>query len=63
MVELKTVKIEPKECQIILGQAHFIKSVEDKKYAVDSPVTEAIIKPSDEINISSIEVLQLLLSN
>jgi adenosine/AMP kinase len=29
MLELKTVKIEPGESQIILGQAHFIKSVED----------------------------------
>lgn len=28
-MEIKTVKIEPKECQIILGQSHFIKSVED----------------------------------
>jgi hypothetical protein len=28
-MELKTVKIEPKECQIILGQSHFLKSVED----------------------------------
>jgi uncharacterized protein len=29
MFEIKTVKIEPKETQLILGQAHFIKSVED----------------------------------
>jgi len=29
MVELKTLNIDPKDCQIILGQAHFIKSVED----------------------------------
>ncbi len=28
-MEIKTVKIEPKECQIILGQAGFIKTVED----------------------------------
>jgi len=29
-VELKTVKIEmPKECSVILGTAHFIKTVED----------------------------------
>ncbi len=28
-MEIKTVKIEPKECQIILGQAHFIESVEN----------------------------------
>lgn len=29
-MELKTVKIEqPEDCQIILGQTHFIKSVED----------------------------------
>jgi adenosine/AMP kinase len=29
-VELKTVKIEmPKECNVILGTAHFIKTVED----------------------------------
>ncbi len=29
MIEMKTVKIDPRDCQIILGQAHFIKSVED----------------------------------
>ncbi len=30
MLELKTVKIDPpKDCNIILGQAHFIKTVED----------------------------------
>jgi len=29
MLELKTLKIEPKDCQVILGQSHFIKSVED----------------------------------
>ena len=29
MVEITTVRIEPKESQLILGQAHFIKSVED----------------------------------
>jgi uncharacterized protein len=29
MVEIKPVKIEPGDKQIILGQAHFIKSVED----------------------------------
>ncbi len=30
MVELKTVKIDPpKDCNIILGMAHFIKTVED----------------------------------
>ena len=29
MVEITTVRIEPKESQVILGQAHFIKSVED----------------------------------
>lgn len=29
-MEIKTVKIEaPKDCQVILGQTHFIKSVED----------------------------------
>jgi len=28
-MELKTVKIEPGDCQVILGQAHFIKTVED----------------------------------
>jgi len=28
-MEIKTVEIEPKECQMILGQSHFIKSVED----------------------------------
>jgi uncharacterized protein len=29
MFEMKTVKIDPQDCQIILGQAHFIKTVED----------------------------------
>jgi uncharacterized protein len=29
MFEIKTVKIEPKEAQLIIGQAHFIKSIED----------------------------------
>jgi uncharacterized protein len=29
MLKIKTVKIELKETQLILGQAHFIKSVED----------------------------------
>jgi adenosine/AMP kinase len=30
MLELKTVKVEPpKDCNIILGQAHFIKTAED----------------------------------
>ncbi len=29
MLEIKTVDIEPKDFQIILGQAHFIKTVED----------------------------------
>jgi adenosine/AMP kinase len=29
MVEITTVRIEPQESQVILGQAHFIKSVED----------------------------------
>ena len=29
MLDIKTVKIDPKDCQVILGQAHFIKSVED----------------------------------
>jgi len=28
-INMVTVKIEPKEAQVILGQAHFIKSVED----------------------------------
>jgi len=29
MFEIKTVMIEPKEAQLIVGQAHFIKSIED----------------------------------
>ena len=28
-VQIKTVKIDPKEYQVILGQSHFIKTVED----------------------------------
>ncbi len=38
MAEIKTVKIEPKECQIILGQSHFIKSVEDLHEALVNSV-------------------------
>ncbi len=38
MLELQTVKIEPGECQIILGQAHFIKSVEDLHEALVNSV-------------------------
>jgi uncharacterized protein len=38
MIEMKMVKIEPKECQIILGQAHFIKSVEDLHEALVNSV-------------------------
>jgi adenosine/AMP kinase len=38
MIEIKTVKIEPKDCQIILGQAHFIKSVEDLHEALVNSV-------------------------
>jgi len=37
-VEIKTVKIEAKDCQIILGQAHFIKTVEDIHEALVSSV-------------------------
>jgi len=29
MLEIKTLKIEPGEFQLILGQAHFIKTIED----------------------------------
>lgn len=38
MIEMKTVRIEPKDCQIILGQAHFIKSVEDLHEALVNSV-------------------------
>ncbi len=38
MIEMKTIRIEPKECQIILGQAHFIKAVEDLHEAVVNSV-------------------------
>jgi uncharacterized protein len=38
MIEMKTVKIEPKDFQIILGQAHFIKSVEDLHEALVNSV-------------------------
>lgn len=40
MIEMKTVKIDPKDCQIILGQAHFIKSVEDLHEALVNSVPE-----------------------
>jgi uncharacterized protein len=38
MIEMKTVKIEPEDYQIILGQAHFIKSVEDLHEALVNSV-------------------------
>jgi len=38
MTEIKTVNIEPRECQMILGQAHFIKSVEDLHEALVNSV-------------------------
>jgi len=38
MLELKTLKIEPKDCQVILGQSHFIKSVEDLHEALVNSV-------------------------
>ncbi len=38
MAEIKTVKIEPKEYQIILGQSHFIKTVEDLHEALVNSV-------------------------
>ena len=38
MLELKTINIDPKDCQIILGQAHFIKTVEDLHEALVNSV-------------------------
>jgi adenosine/AMP kinase len=38
MFEIKAVKIEPGDSQIILGQAHFIKSVEDLHEALVNSV-------------------------
>lgn len=38
MVEIKDVKLEPKDCQIILGQSHFIKTVEDLHEALVNSV-------------------------
>jgi adenosine/AMP kinase len=39
MLELKTVKIElPKDCNVILGMAHFIKTVEDLHEALVNAV-------------------------
>jgi adenosine/AMP kinase len=41
-VELKIVKIEPPEhCNVILGQAHFIKTIEDLFEAVSASVPNA----------------------
>ncbi|MBI2830537.1 MAG: adenosine-specific kinase [Chloroflexi bacterium] len=37
-MEIKTIKIDPKDCQVILGQAHFIKSVEDLHEALVNSV-------------------------
>ncbi|MBI4296325.1 MAG: adenosine-specific kinase [Chloroflexi bacterium] len=39
-MEIKTVTIDPKDCQVILGQAHFIKSVEDLHEALVNSVPE-----------------------
>ena len=41
MIEIKTVTIEPKDCQVILGQSHFIKSVEDLHEALVNSVPGA----------------------
>jgi hypothetical protein len=38
VLELKALKIEPKDYQVILGQAHFIKSVEDLHEALVNSV-------------------------
>ena len=38
MLEIKDVKLEPKDCQIILGQSHFIKTVEDLHEALVNSV-------------------------
>ena len=38
MLELKTVKIDPKDSQVIIGQSHFIKSVEDLHEALVNSV-------------------------
>ena len=38
MLEIKSVKIEPGDSQVILGQAHFIKSVEDLHEALVNSV-------------------------
>ncbi len=38
VVEIKDVKLEPKDCQIILGQSHFIKTVEDLHEAMVNSV-------------------------
>lgn len=41
-MELKTVRIEvPKECNVILGMAHFIKTVEDLYEALINSVPDA----------------------
>jgi len=38
MLELKSVTIEPGDCQVILGQSHFIKTVEDLHEALVNTV-------------------------
>jgi uncharacterized protein len=38
MFEMKTIEIDPKGCQIILGQAYFIKSIEDLHEALVNSV-------------------------
>jgi len=47
------------EARTKLGE--YIDSVEDETFKVDSPVTNAILKPSDEISASSEEYLKLIL--
>ncbi|GAH73684.1 unnamed protein product, partial [marine sediment metagenome] len=41
--------------------AEYIDSVEDESHKVDSPVTDAIIKPSDEISATIEDYLKLIL--
>lgn len=42
MVEIKTVKIDvPEDCNIILGQSHFIKTVEDLYESIFNTVPQA----------------------
>jgi adenosine/AMP kinase len=49
-LDIKIVKLEaPKDCNLILGQSHFIKTVEDLHEAIVNTIPQAeLVLPSGE---------------